>query len=316
MLCREKQRKTRVELALALLSISILAGPANCAPTADAKIAPEQAKLKRAQSVAADKSRIQPQSAATATTQQPRPKPITSEGKAKSQPSGKNTDSVKGNLHPNSLDSSKKVGSADSTKKEASKSSATESIDKAADRYRQLNNAASNNDRISRKPRSQRNTLIPPPPPTMPTYLNVPTSGFEGGFSVQLMSLDDLKFQLKNVEKRLAAANEDEQDQIRVAKEKGERATRFDELYEEGVVSRRELEQSHEDAERAKRDLEQAHIKVEENSRLIAQVKERISALEPKNKQSKISVQKKNSPSKKARKQTSAKSAPQEQISR
>ncbi len=311
MLCREKQGKMRVELALALLSIAILGTPANCAPASDSRLTPQQAKLDGTQKVTSQQPKPSTQSPAQTTTGQTKVPSSSSR-----LPAGKSTvQAVKGKSTPANFDSSKKVGTTDSKSTKVDTRSTTEPLDKAADRYRKLNIPSTTLEKASRKSKQPRNMLIPPPPPTMPTYLNVPTTGFGDGFSVQFMSLDDLKFQLKNLEKKLTAANEDEQEQTRVAKEKEERAARFDQLFEEGVVSRRELEQSHIEAERAKRDLEQAHIKVEENTRLMAQVKDRMSSQEPKNKQTKV-ADKKGSPRKKAKKQTSAKSAPQDQISR
>ncbi|MBX9670221.1 MAG: hypothetical protein K2X93_21655 [Candidatus Obscuribacterales bacterium] len=291
----------RVELALALLSIALLGTPVNCAPASDSRLTPQQAKLDGTQKITSQQPKPSTQSPAQKTTGQMKVPSSSSR-----LPAGKSTEqAVKGKSTQANFDSSKKVSTTDSKS----------TIDKAADRYRKLNLPSTTLEKASRKSKQPRNMLIPPPPPTMPTYLNVPTTGFGDGFSVQFMSLDDLKFQLKNLEKKLTAANEDEQEQTRVAKEKEERAARFDQLFEEGVVSRRELEQSHVEAERAKRDLEQAHIKVEENTRLIAQVKDRISAQEPKNKQTKVAG-KKGSQRKKGKRQTSAKSAPQDQISR
>lgn len=138
-------------------------------------------------------------------------------------------------------------------------------------------------------------TLVPPPPPTMPTYLNseAPIAGsFDLGLSVNYMSLDDLKFQRKTLEKKLEAAQLDDKDQKRSNNDKQERAKRFVELYEEGVVSRRELETAKDEAERAIRDTEQTHIKVSEIQRVLGQVKERITSMEAAKQPFKVSSKK------------------------
>lgn len=106
------------------------------------------------------------------------------------------------------------------------------------------------------------------------------------------MSLDDLKFQRKTLEKKLEAALLDDKDQKRFTSEKQERAKRFVELYEEGVVSRRELETAQEDSERALRDIEQTHIKVSEIQRVLGQVKERIVSMEAAKQPFKVSSKK------------------------
>lgn len=146
-----------------------------------------------------------------------------------------------------------------------------------------------------RKPRKQSVGLVPPPPPTIPTYLNgspTMTGTFDLGLPVNFMSLDDLKFQQKNLEKKLEATKLDDVDQKRSTKEKQERAERFTELFKEGVVSRRELESAHEESERSTRALEQSHIKVSEIDRVLGQVKERISSMEAAKRPFKVSSKK------------------------
>jgi multidrug resistance efflux pump len=137
--------------------------------------------------------------------------------------------------------------------------------------------------------------LVPPPPPTMPTYLNAtsPIAGsFDLGLSVNFMSLEDLKFQQKTLQTKLEAAKLDEQDEARSNNEKKDRAQRFVELYKEGVVSRRELETAQQESERAIRDSGQSHIKVSEIDRVLTQVKERISSMEAAKRPAKVSSKK------------------------
>lgn len=146
------------------------------------------------------------------------------------------------------------------------------------------------------KPKARRKTvmLVPPPPPTMPTYLNSqPVSGsFDLGMTVNFMSLEDLKFQQKNLEQKLASAKQDDKEQKHSIEEKQLRAKRFVELYQEGVVSRRELEAAQLESERSLREIGQTHIKVSEIERVLGQVKERIHSMEKANKPFKLSSKK------------------------
>lgn len=187
-----------------------------------------------------------------------------------------------GNAKPATATAKPATGSA------ASKSPSAK--DPATKRYEDLNKdddkakAAKQPGAIKAKAAKKTPTmLVPPPPPTIPTYLNVsPGSAFDlgMGFSVPALSLDDLKFQKKNVEKKLEAAKADEKDVKRMSDERQERADRFVSLFEEGVVSRKELETAKEEAERAARKIEQSHINVAEADRLLNQINERIKAIE------------------------------------
>lgn len=181
-----------------------------------------------------------------------------------------------------------RIGMTSQTVK-TSTTKAKSTYDEAANqRYKELNKPKESGVKptLKTKTNARRSStqLVPPPPPTIPTYLNVPQgSAFTElglGFTIQTLSADDLKFQLKNVEKKLEAAKLDERDQKKATEEKQDRAKRFVDLFGEGVVSRRELETSKEEAERANRDLEQAHVKVTEFERVLNQVKDRIQALE------------------------------------
>jgi hypothetical protein len=173
--------------------------------------------------------------------------------------------------------------------------------DAASQRYADLNTDKSDAQKATVAPvnkkvkRTGTTMLVPPPPPTIPTYLNVPpNSPFDLGlgFSVPAMSLDDLKFQLKNMEKKLESAKIDERDQKRLMEREQERAKQFDGLFADGIVSRRELETAKEEAERSARKLEQTHISVAEKERLLSQIKERIQTLEAAKKPMKSSSKK------------------------
>ncbi len=122
--------------------------------------------------------------------------------------------------------------------------------------------------------------FVPPPPPSIPTYLD--TSSFTNADigQVELLSLDDLKFQMKNLEKKVEGAKQDQKDQEENLADLRQKSERFDSLYNEGVVSKKELEDCKRDALRAERDLEQSKITLSEYERVLTRVKERIASLE------------------------------------
>lgn len=126
--------------------------------------------------------------------------------------------------------------------------------------------------------------LVPPPPPSVPTMLAAPLGGMETGIPIQYLSKDDLLFRQKAVEKRLENARLELEEQEKGANEKVDRAERFVSLYQEGVVSRKELETSKVAAERSKRETELSKLKVEELERLSTSIEERLAELNPKKK--------------------------------
>lgn len=94
------------------------------------------------------------------------------------------------------------------------------------------------------------------------------------------MSLDDLKFKMTSLSKQLDSLKEDLADQKNAAAEKTRRAASFVSLYEEGVVSRKELSNEQKEAARAKRDLESDELKVFEMERLLEKICKRTNVLE------------------------------------
>jgi len=133
-----------------------------------------------------------------------------------------------------------------------------------------------------------RATLVPPPPPTMPDMggeMMVPGAFSMGtGAFIDYMSLDDLKFKYEGLKKELDALELDLADSKLLLSRKEKDCTNFDALYQEGVVSKRELEATHREAERLKRDVEREERKVEEARRVIERVESRIKTLEAKKK--------------------------------
>lgn len=126
---------------------------------------------------------------------------------------------------------------------------------------------------------SRRVMLVPPPPPNIPTYIDGMPAGFMDG-SVEILSLEDLKERKITTEKKLAGAKLDFKDQETYAAEAKDRAQRFESLFEEGVVSKKELIESRHDAEKAERDLETGKLTTGDIERVLTRITERIKTLE------------------------------------
>lgn len=122
--------------------------------------------------------------------------------------------------------------------------------------------------------------LVPPPPPSVPSFLPSGPLDMQNSFSLDYMSLDDLKFKMTSLSKQLDSLKEDLADQKNAAAEKTRRAASFVSLYEEGVVSRKELSNEQKEAARAKRDLESDELKVFEMERLLEKICKRTNVLE------------------------------------
>lgn len=287
---RERQRKQSISIAIA--AIMFATAPAAFAATDD-KAKPTQTKIEltaAAQSIGGSSNSTKGKS-----PQAPAPKPV-------SAAVSKHTTVSKPQAGTRTAPTAVKVTTSTTTKTAAGAPAAPPKKDAASQRYAELNGdkkgtapAKAVTPQKKKVKKASTTMLVPPPPPTIPTYLNVPqNSAFDLGlgFSVPAMSLDDLKFQQKNVEKKLESAKIDERDQKRLMEREQERAKQFDGLFADGIVSRREFETAKEEADRSIRKLEQAHINVAESERLLSQIKERVQALEAAKKPLKISSKK------------------------
>lgn len=94
--------------------------------------------------------------------------------------------------------------------------------------------------------------LVPPPPPLVPSGGQIP---YVLGAPISFQSEAELKKTVVDLQTQLSAAKESLDKKTASANEKQERAKLFDELYKEGVVSRRELEGAQRDAEESQADL-------------------------------------------------------------
>jgi hypothetical protein len=86
--------------------------------------------------------------------------------------------------------------------------------------------------------------LVPPPPPTQPSLLD--WSGFgDIPDSLSYLNVNELNVKLENVRKRINHAKLKAQGNDAHLAESKEKALRFESLYTEGVISRKELESVH-----------------------------------------------------------------------
>ena len=120
--------------------------------------------------------------------------------------------------------------------------------------------------------------LVPPPPPVTPSFLVGP--GFsETPFSVEYMSKDDLNAKLKEIQVGLDDANQQLKDKQNDIADTKDKAKRFVSLFEEGVVSRRELEAAQKDANDADKEIERVKLKVSSLETQKKSVQNRLSEL-------------------------------------
>ncbi len=151
-------------------------------------------------------------------------------------------------------------------------------------------------------------SMVPPPPPNTPTMLSDPAMMAMGtglyGMQVEYMSKEALKDRIKEVSIQYKdacvqlAAKKSSQTELQ------DRAKNFEQLYAEGVVSRRELETTQKEAIGSNDDIARLENNCRELKSLLERMNKRLAAVTPKplNKASKMTVKKKTSVSPRAAK--------------
>ncbi len=126
--------------------------------------------------------------------------------------------------------------------------------------------------------------LVPPPPPMTPSILVDPGMQAVLGMTMPVEMLG--KETLKEREKEVAIQHKDAALELeakqRKLKDKEDRAVNFEELYKEGVVSRRELEAAQAEAKEFVVDVERLAVKERELKLLLERINKRLAALSPK----------------------------------
>lgn len=124
--------------------------------------------------------------------------------------------------------------------------------------------------------------FVPPPPPHIPTFTSVGQMGtIDFDLSgISLMSESDLKVRLASCDLRLKNAQNKLKDQSALVDESKKRAQSFVELFQQGIVSKKELESSSKDAEQAVADLEELKGKCKDLELSMNAIKDRLSVLQ------------------------------------
>jgi len=90
--------------------------------------------------------------------------------------------------------------------------------------------------------------LVPPPPPTQPSLLD--WSGFgDIPDSLSYLNVNELNAKLEHIRRSINKAEFKAKDNEANLAESKEKAVRFESLYKEGVISRKELESVHNEAD-------------------------------------------------------------------
>jgi hypothetical protein len=106
-------------------------------------------------------------------------------------------------------------------------------------------------------------SLVPPPPPDTPTLLEMPEDGSIMSFaSFQMMSIAGMKDKQKELTAQLADAQAELKEKQNDSDQVKQKATQFDQLYQEGVISKRELESAQKDAQDTDSKINRAKLRV------------------------------------------------------
>ncbi len=132
------------------------------------------------------------------------------------------------------------------------------------------------------KPRVARPSMVPPPPPNTPSMLSDPSLmglGYSAyGMQVEYMSREALKDRVKEITIQFKDASSELENRKRLKTEREARAKSFEQLFTEGVVSRRELETSQREATDSTDEVQRLENKYNELSSLLERVNKRLAA--------------------------------------
>ncbi len=132
------------------------------------------------------------------------------------------------------------------------------------------------------KPRVARPSMVPPPPPNTPSMLSDPSLmglGYSAyGMQVEYMSREALKDRVKEITIQFKDASAELENRKRLKTEREARAKSFEQLFSEGVVSRRELEASQREATDSNDEVQRLENKYNELSSLLERVNKRLAA--------------------------------------
>jgi len=120
--------------------------------------------------------------------------------------------------------------------------------------------------------------FVPPPPPVTPTMMGDGADyAFFSGMPLEMLSKDALKDRAKEISIQYKDACRELADHNVAKQDKIQRAKDFVGLYQEGVVSRRELETSQKEADEVNSDIDRLTFKVKELKGLLDRINKRLS---------------------------------------
>ncbi|CAN5348512.1 hypothetical protein BH11CYA1_BH11CYA1_45630 [soil metagenome] len=128
-----------------------------------------------------------------------------------------------------------------------------------------------------------RPSMVPPPPPNTPSMLSdfsLAGLGYGGayGMQVEYMSREALKDRVKEVSIQAKDATAELESRKRLKLERETRAKRLEQLFAEGVVSRRELESSQREAIDSTDEVQRLQNKCNELTSLLERVNKRLAS--------------------------------------
>ena len=188
---------------------------------------------------------------------------------------------VAGNAKANTANASD--AKANTGKKENSKEDNTKEDKTKADSTRAASVKSTSKKKGGTSTAQRKSSFVPPPPPTVPTLSQIGVPGANIifiGENVELLPLADVKDLQTKTEADLSKARRSLDEEITVAAEKKQRADSFDQLYAEGVVSRRELESSKTENEKATQDLADAKSLVYNLEQKYARIEKRLAEID------------------------------------
>jgi hypothetical protein len=169
----------------------------------------------------------------------------------------------------------KKVESKPDTKGDAAKRSTLDSQDK------ETKTPKTETAKTSHKHHGTTPVLVPPPPPDTPAMIGGP-DGYATSFMfpIETMNPARLKEKRKELQTELDKAKANAKDRQDRAGEKKARALQFEQLFSEGVVSRKELEAAQKEAKDVEIDVDDANSNLTKVENLLKRVDEKLKKIE------------------------------------
>jgi hypothetical protein len=124
--------------------------------------------------------------------------------------------------------------------------------------------------------------LVPPPPPETPTVLSplgMGQSYMQQLVPLEMLSLDSLKQRRQDLTSQLQTAQNELKDKTAGLSDKTTRGKQFQALYDEGVISRRELEFALDDSKQAQSTIDSSKSKVQDLQTALNRVDAKLKAL-------------------------------------